>query len=670
MDTPILPSVPYISLLSALSGLIQDLNTAIEGRDYRQTVRVATDVIYQVRQSDLLLALLDVRAHAHSMQGQLYLAIGDSEEMIRYAPDSAAGYLRKGGLLSMYGQQDQAIKSYGIGLDSVPRETPDVDRLVIAMSTAMLLGEKKIDFITALPFEVISEILAPLSESAKIECLMVSKAWRERTLDCATAWNQLIVDENHDQLTSFVTNIAPHVEFLTINTYLETTRSIYIKNLKEGQFKRLKSLTMTAMSTQNLLSYVGALSIGFWQTRSTLQILDLNLGASEHTVSLAEILLSCSNVTNVTYTTEASMMALCGDFSLVDNDHPLESLHLSSSSTSADDIDMMLQRCHHLRRLVMNGCDPSVFVPITTHAANLEILGYNPSFNIPELDGSPSPGLRMIYTNNGGAALPASVFMPLVYKHRKTLETFYVSTAALTDSQLRRMYTLYPDFRLENVSRLTFWSHAGIQQFMLPSIRDSATLQHLEAICVHDLSTIARALTQLPPLATFELSHTSGVDTGSNSAGMIELFERYTRLSVSRPTVLNSITLRYCNEITDEVLIALAGVRTMQEVTLGGLNQVSTDAVETFFSRIGAQLKCVKLTDMTTVSDTVMYDLGDCNKLTTVYLNGISNVTIDGLRGLLDTRSHRLDTLTIKRCVSITEEHLRYLKRRVKTLET
>lgn len=411
---------------------------------------------------------------------------------------------------------------------------------------------------------------------------------------------------------------------------------------------------MIALTTRNLWSYIGALSVAFWQARSTLTTIELDLGKNQHTITLADTLLTCTSVTNLTFTTASSMSTLGGDFFLLSDKHPLQNLELKSSSITGPDIEMLLQRCQQLRRLVMDGCDTTVLDMVYQHARNLEILGYNHDYETQNLlpTISTQPGLRRIYTNDGGAPVPATSILPILYKNMQTLEVVYVHLTEMAKRDLQQFNANHPFFKLETLSRLSFWSNRGIQELILQSIHQTKTLTHLDVVNVYDLSKLIDVVMTLPPLTKFQISH---VRSSRYSGNFIKLFQRYALLSLSQES-LNAATFRYCGAITDPALNSMADITTLQQVFLCGLDNVTTRGLIKFLYKLKDQLTYVKLAEMDTVTDSSVIALSQVQTLTCAELECLLKVSNQGILGFIENRSNKLRKLIVKTCPHISKE--------------
>ena len=228
--------------------LVQNLNSAIDNHDYNKVINYTTLGVDQLL-SEQRMILLDARAYAYSMQGQLDPAIADSHRMIGHSSISAYGYLRKANVFTMYGKQLEAVEAYDEGLQNVsPGEDQNVYIQQFEQERIVALEKNKnqIDFFTMLPVDIVnSEIIPLLSSSTKVACLAVSKSWRQIVLGCSIVWERLSAndtDRESTRLFHMVPSIRCHVKQLSINSKLTAVHTACFQFMKDGYFSKLKSL--------------------------------------------------------------------------------------------------------------------------------------------------------------------------------------------------------------------------------------------------------------------------------------------------------------------------------------------------------------------------------------------------------------------------------------------
>ncbi|KAI8148357.1 hypothetical protein BJV82DRAFT_663737 [Fennellomyces sp. T-0311] len=666
-----LPSTILNDKLVSLE-LIEKLKKSIEEQNHCLTIEYATIGITEVKMSVARLDLLDIRAHAYSMHGNFESALEDAEQMIEYGPTLAAGYLCKGNLFSMYGYQNDAMRAYESGINAIQQEDNEgIDRLLVAKVIALSLNERQVDFMAMLPTEVTNDIIVRLSQEAKSKCAMVSKAWRSQVLHCSDAWTNLVVTtedkEKIDHLIGVTSYIAKHIKNLTINIKSEKART-WIERLNYGTLTQLKSFELTARSIQCSQSYTEA-TLVLWQARSTLTTvkIDQALSDGQETITLAQLLSWCNNITDLMYTTNFAMVINAGDFSSLDTSHPVSNMELEAREITGADISEMLKRCKQLRRLKINGCDETVLDSISNDAPGLQILMYNASHTAAQLkkeDFGEAPGLRKIDGNTKTIAA-ATRLLSLIYKNRKTLERVCLSLESVTDAQLKHLYPSYPQFRIENMTGLIAYRMPSIESLALQWIRNSTALTELSVGNVPDLNALVKTLMGVSPLEIFRLARLFANQEATGEP-LIRLFDRYAKLSDTRPEVLTTITLWNCAEVNDSVLASLSNIKTLKSVHFGHLSAITVSGLSKFLESIRNRLTHITLDAMNIVSGKILEILARSTTLKNVTFQLLKSISGPEVRFMVDDLNHRLDTLTLNDCSSFTEEDLSYIRDKVK----
>ncbi|CEG81427.1 hypothetical protein RMATCC62417_15636 [Rhizopus microsporus] len=137
--------------------------------------------------------ILDCRSACYEKLGDYPSALADAKKTIHAAPADARGYLRAGKLLSLQKKYKAAIKIYATALERVK---PDDKRysVIITMKTSAeraLSPPKSLDFMTILPYDVKAMIFSYLSFDRRVQCMAVSKRWRQFALDWNGMWRDL-----------------------------------------------------------------------------------------------------------------------------------------------------------------------------------------------------------------------------------------------------------------------------------------------------------------------------------------------------------------------------------------------------------------------------------------------------------------------------------------------
>ncbi|KAI7848952.1 hypothetical protein BDC45DRAFT_521983 [Circinella umbellata] len=715
------PVSPHLlTILDSLPDQIYQLNKAIKYNDYQQIIQYTSttiDSIYQEKQ--LLLALFELRSHAYSKKGQFLDSIKNGRLMIEAAPASTLGYARLGQTLSTYGYQVSAVCVYNKGLQIVQQnnQSVNVDELHKRKEIAVQRLQKKMDPMSVFSDEIIQSIFSLFSQEVKVTCLQVSTVWRKKLLECSDVWRILKLGQNHKDfpLIGVVNQVTRHVTDLIIDQFTHgSVLSAYMKQLQGGGFENLQYLSFFApynYTIENPRDYFASIQMALFRVQNTLTRFDITVHP-EHTsssIKIATILSTCKNLKYLYYSSTASNLSNhVGDLTLLDDNHPnLINLCLHSRKLiTGNDVAPILKRCQQLRRLVVFLCDICILDTIQNTAPNLEIFGLNCYFssvtaleeNITERnnDDEKTTGLRYLHLNTIKSNTPSSVaaikILDLIYKNKATLETIHVempddttaSTASTSIHRENEIGTPYSDFDLVNVK--TIFCRSGNQRMekaLLQSIRTSSKLHDLELKRVFKTSLVIDSLIQMTPLNRISLRVSpqplSIIDSNQTSKvnvdekRLIQLFQKYAKLpnntslsSSMMPPCLTSLGLFYYNNITDNVIKALGQVNTLQEVQLQGLPNISTEGIIEFF-KLGAHLTHVSLKRMDSITDDALNVLLNHKALSFLRLVYLKNVTEKGIRNLINKKHSKWMELEMGGMDQIPDSCILDAKKKVKT---
>ncbi|KAI8150000.1 hypothetical protein BJV82DRAFT_6468 [Fennellomyces sp. T-0311] len=613
-----------------------------------------------------LVALLDNRAHALGVQGKFEAAVKVAQQIIVHMPTLSTGYIRIANLYRMQGMQRHAIDAYAAGLHSVSPDDPRYLHLGDGMAGAKQQAEKRIDFVGLLPVEIVEDIVTLLPTEYRLRSLQVSKTWRKKVLECARAWRECNDYDVTD--ASMIAQVAPHVKHLTIGTGNEQTWSDYLISIMEGHFTKIRSFHLTVKflpSKENIDSTMVALS----RMDSTLTKLELNLGGTQNTpITLSHVLLAFPRLKSLIYTTTSRLVESIGNTSLLDENHELVDMELDSKYIAGKDILPLLQKCRHMRRLLLNGCNTTVLHAVDMSCPALEILGYNTRGNhVPELTQPTRQrttfGLREFYTKNGSDPEFAAIILPLIRKNMATLKTVYMNISAWG---LHELSSMYADLRLDSVDKLTFWGDDSgiIQPLILRSISSCTTLSHLSVSASHDIPGLVDALTALPRLESLELSH---IWSSVGCTYLVRLFDAYAEDTRNiRP--FRTISLGYCYVVTDAVLAALSKIRSLENITLSNLRNVSTRGIDAFMNELSnTGTANISLIEMDSIMDDQLIALGKMERLRSINLDELKNVTDYGITEVVN-EAQVLRKLTLTRCNSVTLRAIAHAKQKIKAV--
>ncbi|KAG2221697.1 hypothetical protein INT45_002735 [Circinella minor] len=591
---------------------------------YQEIDKAAADALDIVLDSQVLV-LLNVRAYSLCMQGHLEKALKSIQKMIEYVPRSPTIYQSKANILSMYGYQARAIEAYNDSLKYAALDHMCVPiKLLKSKNDAVAKNKIRIDIIAIIPYDVTSTIIKMLPPSTRIECLNVSKHWRKIILGSAAIWRNIVVSDGEDDsplLTSAITQIAPYVEHLTINTSRESTRLLYLQSMKDGLFSKLTTLEMREQALQNIHPYFTVLVTAFWNTaKHTLTTIDLDFGDHRPTVTLIDILSSCNFA------------------ALQHQNIALVDLKLKFKSINGNAIDRMLQKCNQLRRLILNKCDISVLPSFIKYGTNIKFLYINPEeYEMPtsvldnQLNYIIETGKEVLHIDSGTyEAIPSSSVMPILYENQKTLRILHTDMKSIDRDQLQQLYKKYHDFELNALTHLTFYAFEGTTSLILNSIRNATALSYMDIRKIHDFHRVATFLSNRPHgLKELRIKYVDK-DANIRIQDLIDLFNRHARLSKKSPELaLEQIHLVNVSGINDKALAALANIKTIKGINFCNLPDITENDISTFFKEINRyQLTYIRLAHMDSITNQVIRDLQFLEVLNCLELDSLQVILV------------------------------------------
>ncbi|KAG2219021.1 hypothetical protein INT45_013784 [Circinella minor] len=683
--------------------LATQLDNSIQRHDYQEIVNI-TDLLFQNHWFNFI----DARAHAEAMLGNLDQSLHYVQQIIDFSSSLAtAGYIRKAKTYSLYGYQQKAIDVYDKGLSCINststtandrQKQQKIDQLTTGKKEAIILQKNRMDFIGKVlpPVEIVDYIISLLPASTLISCLAVSKLWRKRVLECNIAWKDVVVEDDNNNnygssqlLIGAIHHIAPYITNFTLNTINIQVLIKCFAYIETGYIPKIQSLELTNRATQslqpnNIISLLSSL-----RTRHELTTLKISLVNNQRDlITLLDILTCWPTIQTVVFSTTSVLQpTIHPDPLRIPLNHSLIDLEIRASSIMGHSFEPILQRCLKLRRLVLHGMHSRVFNTVFRNTTpNLEIFVLNPRTHpsIPTLQdiqtrrpATGSPRLQILQVSGFHHEIPSYAALPLIHKHRETLETIYGNISSM--APMASTLASYGDFRLSSIKKLVIWivDHMT-QDFWCRLIRRSTTLHYLEVNTVYNINSLVTTLMSVSPVRNLGISNVQHGIPATTQSSLISLFERYAQVSnsanVKSTSSLEMITLRYCNGLNDDLLTSLKNVSTLHGIWFGGLKILSSAGIKQFIINISNRLTYVQFEDMIQVKDTILTALGDMKKLTTVKLQRLQNITDQGVRKLVETKNNKNSTcllmeLVIKRCPLISNQSIQFVKEKVKVVE-
>ncbi|KAJ8657585.1 hypothetical protein O0I10_006649 [Lichtheimia ornata] len=348
---------------------------------------------------DSILSALNERVIGFTKLANFDAALGDVSIIQQLSPSSALGYLCAASVYKEQGKQLQVIDICNKGLDVVDPNDTDYSTLQQMKADAMQYQNKRIDFITDLPWDLVTTTLlptfvdddSPLDASRACPYLYVCKQWRDLILQHSNGLrfeigpNEEQADPRQQwQLVTF----ARHIKALHLRRY---TKGTWLYDLlRDHDFCSLRELYFDAFSNNgdDFVSFLQSLG----GPLTHLAINDTHSLHFEGMFPLAEVLSACPNLlsfavthpflcdfTALSMTTYSNMTTL----SLFSTTDPfsrdeiiricqcfpaLKELHLSRCEDSMELVLMVPRYCPLLK---------SVEIDINYYAVNLNYFDHN-----------------------------------------------------------------------------------------------------------------------------------------------------------------------------------------------------------------------------------------------------------------------------------------------------
>ncbi|KAJ8658027.1 hypothetical protein O0I10_006298 [Lichtheimia ornata] len=268
---------------------------------YAKLVYESTTRLHQSIQS--ILSTLDRRAMPLSKLANFDCALRDAKAMQQISPTSPLGYVRAATIYSEQGKQRDLIDVCNKALDTIDTKNPGYAALLPIKVDAMQQQDKRIDFISELPIDIVAATLIPMiaGDSAldslkPCPYLHVSNAWRDYFLRCSHGLRFKTGDKEEEEdleKCSKLVRFARHIKALHVREYSKGT---WLSDLlRENDFSSLQELYVDGMGPGYMDCFVSLLqSIG-----STLTHLDIPEDY-DALVPVARVLSACPNLVSLT----------------------------------------------------------------------------------------------------------------------------------------------------------------------------------------------------------------------------------------------------------------------------------------------------------------------------------------------------------------------------------
>ncbi|KAJ8652705.1 hypothetical protein O0I10_011650 [Lichtheimia ornata] len=247
------------------SQLLKHSIVTAEHSNGKNRIAATTETLQQTVQ--LLVEVLNERAKLLANSAQFEAALRDSAAIRALLPGSGLGYMCMGDVYCQQGHHAAAISIYDQGLQAVPESDPCYQQLQQQRMKAVANNDKRIDFISQLPLDVVITNIVPRMEPAYLESdvlyepLYVSRSWQESLLQQPKGlWFTFDQDQGvdtfktgHAQLIRF----APYVQYLEGNLFDVDLDDLFSR----AHFSNLKELDLLCRPTTPRLPLIHGLQM-------------------------------------------------------------------------------------------------------------------------------------------------------------------------------------------------------------------------------------------------------------------------------------------------------------------------------------------------------------------------------------------------------------------------
>ncbi|KAI9484908.1 hypothetical protein BDB00DRAFT_933335 [Zychaea mexicana] len=639
--------------------------------DFQGAITGATSTIDDLH--DSLIALLDIRAISYSRTMQFDKAFQDASLMIRYAPLRAAGYLRTAELYLLQCRQLAAMRISQQGIKSVPTDRYDEQKqLQDCYNAAKTRQEKRINFITKLPYDLLCQVMDHLPIYNLAQALQVCRDWRDRMSVYPKPWASIYLmesgigcSEKGDEINS-VMNVLPHVSRNVEKIHITCLESEQCEKLFsmiiKGTFNRLQRLQLAICTTSNYCRFMLAL----WQTKDTLQELCIvTVDENSPVAPIGVILSTCRNLQRLECR-QHRITATADGIGAVSTSRPSSLLELDLAFAQIDTAVLapILRCCRKVRKLNIHSCQieaidlmrafcpdvKSFTINVTAHDTpsteedNQHIIS---SSSASKRTTEPSMGLTHIMmhlTQERTADKP----IRLLTDNSNTLNNLSLTLPIDNIPNLVQHWSPLRSLVFSKLIRLDVTFGVVLSDVVATVIRHGCPI--LEELFIGNTESISldifQAISQLRRLKDLKLAEIPYV----NEQGMIQMFESFAgrQQGQERACTLRAIELSGSEfEVSDAILQALADIPSLERIYMSELTTMDRYAFDRFARKLRERsppIHTLHLSDLECVSEEAIIDLSAVESLRSVELFGLRHVTSQSIEKLYSNKTIALET--------------------------
>ncbi|KAI8137522.1 hypothetical protein BJV82DRAFT_674741 [Fennellomyces sp. T-0311] len=618
---------PSAALQTLLGSYLDDLKDARFDKVICNAQRGFTDLLSS------MLAVLDLRALAYGQSMQVDKGLQDARLMIAYAPFKAAGYLRAGALYSQRSQQTEAMRVYKQGLKTIPKEeTSERGLLEERYTQAQALRDRRVDFIKALPFDLVSAIITLLPKNTLYQALDVSSTWRHHVLQHSQLWSQLTLTQQRDMGLAYLPLVGQHVQTLELSSLGHGQCEEVFTAVINGMCRKLDFLHLSSSRINDYNRCLMALS----QARNTLARLEIVLPKESPPFPLAAVLSTCNNLQRLYYAhyTAVATAATLGVVSTASTCPSLLDMELSFARIDTGALRKLLPCCPKLRRLSIDFCDITAIGAVRDCCPELAAFGFNRCIPMDEPQKGAVFSSTAIYQPRGIRHLAVSSLqgpeyddlLPLLSENASALESLCFRFPCSSTPEEERIWRKLTDVTaFSNLRQLetNFSNHFGPMAGQLISRCPS-----LECLSIYFADYIGTDVSQaISGLSSLQLLHLSCVH-GVQEDALLQMFQVLATYSSLHTLQLGEWEFK----ITGALLQAIANISSLKVIELSELDADRT-AFQTFAQTLErrSSVHSIILGFLDCVSDDAIRHISSIQSLRRLALYDLENVTEDGL---------------------------------------